>query len=90
MKSSSTRREFVVKVSASGVVLLLASIQASTSSASASSASTSSAAASSAAEGSLFKENKKIKVGLIGCGSVSNRYLPHLKAYPRSFKYPLF
>jgi len=24
----------------------------------------------------------KIKVGLIGCGSVSNRYLPHLKASP--------
>ena len=80
MKSSSTRREFVVKASASGVGLLLASIQASASSAS----------ASSAGEGSLFKESKKIKVGLIGCGSVSNRYLPHLKASPRSFKYPLF
>lgn len=25
---------------------------------------------------------KKIRVGLIGCGSVSNRYLPHLKASP--------
>ena len=80
MKSSSTRREFVVKTSASGVGLLLASIQASASSAS----------ASSAGEGSLFKESKKIKVGLIGCGSVSNRYLPHLKTSPRSFKYPLF
>jgi predicted dehydrogenase len=25
---------------------------------------------------------KKIRVGLIGCGSVSNRYLPHLKSSP--------
>ena len=24
--------------------------------------------------------NKKLKVGIIGCGSVSNRYIPHLQS----------
>lgn len=28
------------------------------------------------------RPEKKLRVGLIGCGSVSNRYLPHLKASP--------
>ncbi|MDZ7647170.1 MAG: hypothetical protein U5K54_08315 [Cytophagales bacterium] len=28
--------------------------------------------------GEFFQADKKIKVGLIGCGSVSGMYLPHL------------
>src|SRR4051812_13513733 len=30
----------------------------------------------------LETKEKKIRVGIIGCGSVSNRYLPHLKTSP--------
>ena len=56
MKTSASRREFIVKSSAAGAGLLLSSVQ-----------------------GWAVAENKKIRVGLIGCGSVSNRYLPHLK-----------
>ncbi|MEY3368970.1 MAG: hypothetical protein RI973_2125 [Bacteroidota bacterium] len=33
------------------------------------------------AEG-LYRQGKKIKIGLIGCGSVSNMYLPHLTKSP--------
>lgn len=30
----------------------------------------------------LTKEDKKLRIGLIGCGSVSNRYIPHLQSSP--------
>jgi predicted dehydrogenase len=30
----------------------------------------------------LTKEDKKLRVALIGCGSVSNRYIPHLQTSP--------
>jgi predicted dehydrogenase len=30
----------------------------------------------------MTKPDKKLKVGLIGCGSVSNRYIPHLQTSP--------
>ncbi len=30
----------------------------------------------------LYLPNRKIRIGLIGCGSVSNMYLPHLSASP--------
>jgi predicted dehydrogenase len=30
----------------------------------------------------LYRHGKKIKIGLIGCGSVSNMYLPHLSKSP--------
>ncbi len=33
----------------------------------------------SALEGWAITENRKLRIGLIGCGSVSNRYIPHLK-----------
>ncbi|MCG7859236.1 hypothetical protein MD537_19830, partial [Flavihumibacter sediminis] len=29
-------------------------------------------------EAVAFTENKKIKIGIVGCGSVSGQYLPHL------------
>ena len=30
----------------------------------------------------LTKNDQKVKVGVIGCGSVSTQYLPHLKKSP--------
>lgn len=39
-------------------------------------------AATTAASGPVAGTNKKIKVGVIGCGSVSHRYLPHLAECP--------
>ena len=36
----------------------------------------------SSVKGWAVSEDKKIRIGLIGCGSVSNRYLPHLKNSP--------
>lgn len=57
MKTTSSRREFIVKASVAGSGLLISSV-----------------------ESWALSETKKIRVGLIGCGSVSNRYLPHLKS----------
>ncbi|MFM7327128.1 MAG: Gfo/Idh/MocA family protein [Bacteroidota bacterium] len=36
----------------------------------------------SALEGWAITESRKLRIGLIGCGSVSNRYIPHLKTSP--------
>ena len=36
----------------------------------------------SSVQGWALSENKKIRIGLIGCGSVSSRYIPHLKTSP--------
>ena len=30
----------------------------------------------------MTRPDKKLKVALIGCGSVSNRYIPHLQTSP--------
>ena len=33
-------------------------------------------------EAVAFSENKKLKIGIVGCGSVSGQYLPHLSKSP--------
>jgi predicted dehydrogenase len=66
ISSGLDRREFLERTAGTGAAVTLAGI-----------IGTSSAAASPNAGA-----NKKIRVGVIGCGSVSGRYLPHLSACP--------
>jgi predicted dehydrogenase len=56
--SAITRQEFLAQCSATGLALLISSLN------------------------SVRSHRKLVRVGVIGCGSVSNMYLPHLKKSP--------
>jgi predicted dehydrogenase len=64
------RRRFLGQTVTTGAALTLASIA------------KSATAADASAAGAVGPTTKKIRVGLIGCGSVSHRYLPHLATCP--------
>ncbi len=62
------RREFIRHVSAAGTVAMLNPLMG--------------ARADEQVAGAADRPRKRIRVGVIGCGSVSRKYFPHLKACP--------